>query len=119
MIRVDVTVDMVDVEVLDHEGQLVMHEAAREMWSIAHAAAREEQASHRYQNRTGNTHAGTFALDPVVVGNDDVEVELAMRTEYSSHLARRGFTNFEQTAERAGEAIERFFQDEADRLSGY
>jgi hypothetical protein len=117
VIGLEVLVHLGDVERLTFEGERTLHATGQTMLEVAHAAAREEQASHKYQNRTGNTEAGTLALPPMDQGGDVVEVELGVRTEYASHLAKRDFTNFPEIADRCATDIEFRLEDDADRLS--
>lgn len=113
----DVTVDLDQVERLTYEGEETLHGTAQLMWEVCDDAARREQAEHRYRNRTHNTEQGTLALLPLVVGHDVVEVELAMRTEYSSFLVDRDFSDFPDTVAECVENCQTAFENEADRLA--
>lgn len=112
-----VIVDLDDVERLTYEGEETLHNTAQVMWEVCDDAAKREQAEHRYRNRTTNTQDGTFALLPLVVGHDAVEVELAMRTEYSSFLVARGFSDFPDTVQECETNVATAFENEADRLA--
>lgn len=113
----DVDVDLEEVERLTYEGEQTLHASAQTMWALCDDAAKEEQSEHKYQNRTGNTEAGTFALLPLVAGDDVVEVELAVRTEYASFLEARRFTDFPDIVKRCEANVEGAFNDDAEKLS--
>lgn len=112
-----VTVDLSEVERLTFEGEDTLHRSAFTMWEVCDAAAKKERESHRYQNRTSNTEQGTLALPPLIVGTDAVEVELAMRTEYSSFLVGRDFSDFPDIVAECETNVTAAFEADAAKLS--
>ena len=112
-----VTVDLDQVERLTYEGEEALHNTGHLMWEVCDDAAKREQAEHRYQNRTGNTEATTLALPPMSAGHDVVEVELAMRTEYSSFLVERDFSDFPDIVTECKANCLTAFENERDRLN--
>lgn len=112
-----VTVDLDQVERLTYEGEEALHNTGHLMHEVCADTAERERAQHRYQNRTSNTEQGTFANIPMVVGHDTVEVELAMRTEYSSFLVARDFSDFPDLVEECKSNCQTAFENERDRLN--
>jgi hypothetical protein len=85
------------------------------MKRILDAAAANEVASHRYQNRTGDLEASTFASDIYDVG-EQVTVELGARAPYASYVEARGFSNMSEIAERVDPLLGAALAAEAERL---
>lgn len=68
--------------------------------TVLRRAAEQERSTHKYRNQTGHAEEGTKAA--LVEQTDNrIEIELTMAEQYSSYLAKRGFSKFPQIATKA------------------
>lgn len=98
-------------EVLATERAAVRHlerEVPKAMERAVKQAATDERRGHSYQNRTGDLQRSTQATEPVTTDNI-AQVDLVAGMDYASYVNRRGFMIIDETAQRAANEIEFFF----------
>jgi len=105
IVKVDIS------QVIETERAAVKHlerEVPQQMLRIAKQAATDERRGHSYQNRTGDLQRSTQATE-VRADENAVEIDLVAGMEYASHVNRRGYMIIDETAARAAQEMEFFF----------
>ena len=84
---------------------------------ILQRAANEERTTHAYKNQTGHAQQGT-ASRVISESDDHFLAHLEMGEEYSSYLVNRGFSRFDEIAEKAKREVVSHVNAASKKLGG-